>query len=156
MAAAGLFPDLLARLESVNARRRSGAAAHESERSFEREFAAHAQLAVYGSLAPGRANAHELGGLDGRWTDGLVVHGDLVDGGWGAVLGYPALRWRADGPAVAVQLFRSAELAAHWKRLDEFEGEEYRRILVPLFRAGVLVTVANLYAAASAEPSRRS
>jgi gamma-glutamylcyclotransferase (GGCT)/AIG2-like uncharacterized protein YtfP len=154
MAATGLSPELLARLAAVNARRRS-AAVHESERTFEREFAAQEQLAVYGSLAPGRANAHELAGLDGRWTDGLVVHGDLVDGGWGAAIGYPALRWRADGPAVAVQLFRSTELAAHWKRLDEFEGAEYRRILVPLFRAGELFTVANLYEAASTEPARR-
>ena len=38
----------------------------------------------------------------------------------------------------------------HWRSLDEFEGEDYRRILVPLYQEGQFITVANLY-----ETSRR-
>ena len=44
-------------------------------------------LAVYGSLAPGRPNAHQLAALDGRWLPG-TVRGRLVDSGWGVALGY--------------------------------------------------------------------
>ena len=48
------------------------------------------RLATYGSLAPGRPNHHQLDGLEGRWSKGHV-DGLLVDAGWGASLGYPAL-----------------------------------------------------------------
>ena len=32
------------------------------------------------------------------------------------------------GPKVPVQIFTSADLPAHWSRLDTFEGSEYRRV----------------------------
>jgi gamma-glutamylcyclotransferase (GGCT)/AIG2-like uncharacterized protein YtfP len=35
----------------------------------------------------------------------------------------------ADGPAVDVHLFESADLPGHWARLDEFEGHDYRRVV---------------------------
>ena len=85
-------------------------------------------LAVYGTLAPGRPNHHELSGLDGRWRRG-IVRGHLVAEGWGATLGYPALTLDPDGPPVDVQLFVSADLPAHWPRLDAFEGPGYRRVV---------------------------
>jgi gamma-glutamylcyclotransferase (GGCT)/AIG2-like uncharacterized protein YtfP len=87
--------------------------------------AAHHRLATYGTLAPGRPNHHQLDGLDGRWLEGQV-HGTLVDAGWGAGLGYPALMLDAHGPEVGV-LFESADLPAHWSRLDAFEGSGYQR-----------------------------
>jgi hypothetical protein len=46
--------------------------------------------ATYGSLAPGRPNHQQLDGLGGRWFRGHV-RGTLVNAGWGAGLGYPAL-----------------------------------------------------------------
>lgn len=88
--------------------------------------AAHYRLATYGTLAPGRPNHHQLDGLDGRWLQGHI-HGTLVDAGWGAGLGYPALLLDAHGPLVDVQVFESADLPAHWSRLDEFEGSGYQR-----------------------------
>lgn len=71
--------------------------------------------------------------------------------GWGATLGYPAFRPRVGGPAVVVKVLTSPMLATSWPALDHFEGPEYRRILVPVFRPGPaderrLYTVANLYA----------
>ena len=48
------------------------------------------RLATYGTLAPGRPNHHQLDGLEGRWLKGHV-NGMLVEAGWGASLGYPAL-----------------------------------------------------------------
>jgi gamma-glutamylcyclotransferase (GGCT)/AIG2-like uncharacterized protein YtfP len=85
------------------------------------------RLATYGSLAPGRPNHHQLDGLDGRWSRGHV-HGTLVDAGWGAGLGYPALVLDPDGAAVEVHVFESVDLQGHWSRLDDFEGPGYRRI----------------------------
>lgn len=90
--------------------------------------AAACRLAVYGTLAPGRPNHHQLDGLTGRWLSGHV-HGTLVQAGWGASLGYPALTLSSEGAAVDVQVFESTDLPAHWARLDEFEGPGYRRVV---------------------------
>jgi gamma-glutamylcyclotransferase (GGCT)/AIG2-like uncharacterized protein YtfP len=98
------------------------------------------RLASYGSLAPGRVNHHQLAGLKGRWLQGRV-HGKLFEIGWGAALGYLGLILDPSGPAVEVQVFESPDIAAHWARLDEFEGAEYRRVLTGVHTAeGVLST----------------
>src|SRR5215210_786363 len=86
------------------------------------------RLATYGSLAPGRPNHHQLDSLEGRWSEGHV-YGTLVDAGWGASLGYPALILDPDGSAVDVRVFESVDLPAHWSRLDEFEGPRYQRVV---------------------------
>ena len=84
------------------------------------------RLAVYGTLAPGRPNHHQLSDLSGRWMSGSV-RGRLRTGGWGAELGYPGIDLDPDGPAVEVGVLESPDLPAHWARLDEFEGPGYRR-----------------------------
>ena len=117
------------------------------EQEFSLRLGADRGLAVYGSLAPGRSNHNQLQDLRGEWHSGLSVTGDLVDRGWGAGIGYPGLRWSRSGPPVAVELFISDELPRHWARLDEFEGAEYLRIIVPVYSSTSLVTIANLYAA---------
>jgi len=109
-------------------------------------FHAQCRLAVYGSLAPGRSNHHQLQNLRGEWHSGCIVRGELADRGWGAALGYPALRWSKLGPPVPAELLVSDELPEHWLRLDEFEGPEYLRILVPVLSSAGVVAVANLYA----------
>jgi gamma-glutamylcyclotransferase (GGCT)/AIG2-like uncharacterized protein YtfP len=86
------------------------------------------RLAVYGTLAPGRSNHHQLAGLAGDWTHG-VVRGERLAAGWGAGVGYPGLRLDPQGAEVAVQVFTSPDLPAHWARLDAFEGADYRRAL---------------------------
>jgi gamma-glutamylcyclotransferase (GGCT)/AIG2-like uncharacterized protein YtfP len=86
------------------------------------------RLATYGSLAPGRSNHHQLDGLDGRWLNGHV-DGMLVDAGWGASLGYPALVLDPAGSAISVDVFESVDLPAHWARLDAFEGAGYERVV---------------------------
>ena len=87
------------------------------------------RLAVYGSLAPGQSNHDQLAGLRGDWRAG-VVRGRLVASAWGAAEGYPGLRPDPDGPDVAVQVFESEDLPAHWARLDVFEGDAYERVIV--------------------------
>jgi len=86
------------------------------------------RLATYGSLGPGRANHHQLAGLAGHWSMG-VVRGNLVQAGWGADLGYPGLVLDDCGEAVAIDVFASPGLQDHWSRLDAFEGDGYRRVL---------------------------
>jgi len=86
------------------------------------------RLATYGSLAPGRSNHHQLDGLTGRWVAG-EVHGELINAGWAAGLGYPAVILNPDGPAVPVQVFESKDLLDHWPRLDDFEGSGYARVV---------------------------
>lgn len=87
------------------------------------------RLATYGTLAPGRPNHHHLADLQGHWQDGFVI-GTLVEKGWGATLGYPALVLDDAGDQIGVHLFESIDLPDHWSRLDAFEGIEYRRAKV--------------------------
>ncbi len=104
------------------------------------------RLATYGTLAPGRPNHHQLTALSGAWSMG-TIRGRLVVEGWGAALGYPALVLDAGGEAVAVHLFTSPDLPAHWARLDAFEGAEYRRSEVAVETAEGVVS-AWIYLAA--------
>ena len=86
------------------------------------------RLAVYGTLAPGRVNHHQISALAGEWHRG-TVRGKLFASGWGAAVGFPGLILDPLGPVVEVYLFESAELPAHWDRLDEFEGSGYKRVV---------------------------
>ena len=57
------------------------------------------------------------------------VFGTLVEAGWGAGMGYPALVLDPVGSAVSVHIFESVHLLDHWSRLDEFEGPGYQRVV---------------------------
>ena len=105
-----------------------------SDPGYDRDSAANTRLAVYGTLAPGRVNHHQLAGLSGRWRQG-TVRGWLKDAGWGAPLGYLGLVLDSAGPVVEVHLFESPNLPDHWSRLDEFEGAEYRRVVAEVHTA---------------------
>jgi gamma-glutamylcyclotransferase (GGCT)/AIG2-like uncharacterized protein YtfP len=138
--------DALAELNAL----RAGAASRrlqQLEQEFSFRLGADRRLAVYGSLAPGRSNHDQLQALRGEWRPGLSVTGERVDRGWGAGIGYPALNWSPSGPPVAIELFVSDELPRHWPRLDDFEGADYRRIIVPVLAGDRIVSLANLYAA---------
>ncbi len=103
------------------------------------------KLAIYGSLAPGEANHHVIADITGTWRDGFV-RGHVAHVGWGADYGFPALTWDPAGPKVNAKLFVAELLPGHWQRLDRFEGDGYRRILVPVEDAGGVIAVANVYA----------
>ena len=64
--------------------------------------------------------------LRGEWRR-CTINGVLREHG-----GYKILEWRAEGPAVDALLFVSEDLPAYWPVLDEFEGEAYERIAVPI------------------------
>lgn len=103
------------------------------------------RLFVYGTLAPGRPNAHEMDGMVGTWEP-AVARGDLLPDGWGAAAGYPAIVLADDGPEVPGLVFSSADLPAHWERLDEFEGEGYDRVLTKVRLADGQQASAFVYA----------
>lgn len=102
------------------------------------------RLAVYGSLAPTEINHWVIKDIPGTWEIGFV-RGELELQGWGATQGFPAMTWRPDGDKIWVQLFTSAALPQYWTRVDEFEGDDYQRILVPVERPGRRTVVSNIY-----------
>jgi gamma-glutamylcyclotransferase (GGCT)/AIG2-like uncharacterized protein YtfP len=105
------------------------------------------RLAVYGTLAPGKPNHHQLDGLDGVWAAG-VVRGRLINMGWAAADGYPALVLDPHGGTIDVQVFSSKDLPADWSRLDAFEGDDYRRVAVDV-AIGAASVEAWIYVAAA-------
>jgi gamma-glutamylcyclotransferase (GGCT)/AIG2-like uncharacterized protein YtfP len=107
-------------------------------------FNASNHLAVYGTLAPGKPNHYVIADVPGRWLEGYVC-GQLYEEGWGSGVGFPGMTWKPDGPKVGVWLFVSEQLPHHWRRLDDFEGKEYRRSLVPVYQKNRVIAVANIY-----------
>lgn len=87
------------------------------------------RLFVYGTLAPGRANAHMLADVPGKWQP-ATIRGFLCAAGWGAAAGYPGIQPDEQGEPVQGLVFSAPGLAAHWPRLDAFEGGDYRRVAV--------------------------
>src|SRR5687768_13355009 len=105
------------------------------------------KLFSYGSLQPGEQNEHMLHHISGLWRDGFV-HGDVAPTGWGASFGFPVLTpdYTAQKPQVHGKLFTSPGLTDHWDVLDEFEGEDYARLLtVVYFNSPEAITVAYVY-----------
>ncbi len=106
------------------------------------------RLATYGTLAPGRPNAHMLAKIEGQWSVG-TVRGHLVEKGWGSALGFPGIILDAAGPEVQVHVFTSQDMPNHWARLDAFEGDGYRRVPVAVRTRDDQVT-AGIYVLAEA------
>jgi gamma-glutamylcyclotransferase (GGCT)/AIG2-like uncharacterized protein YtfP len=86
------------------------------------------RLFVYGTLAPGRPNAHVLEGVRGTWQP-ATVRGRLLQEGWGAEQGYPGIVLDESAGSVAGHVLTSDALDREWNRLDEFEGMQYQRVL---------------------------
>jgi gamma-glutamylcyclotransferase (GGCT)/AIG2-like uncharacterized protein YtfP len=112
------------------------------------------RLFVYGTLAPGRSNAHVLAPIPGEWEPATVT-GTLVAEGWGAAAGYPGIVLDEHGAEVAGFLFSSDALAEHWRRLDAFEGEGYERVLTTATRRDGTAVEAYVYALAASQPGGR-
>lgn len=112
------------------------------------------RLFVYGTLAPGRPNAHVLADVPGSWAP-ATVRGRLLQEGWGAAAGYPGIVPDESGEAVEGMVFSSEHLAAHGSRVDAFEGDGYERVLVRAkLRDGASVD-AYVYRLSSNAPGRK-
>ena len=95
-------------------------------------------LFVYGSLAPGKVNAHLLEPLVGTWSEARVA-GSLHHVGWAAELGFLGIKLGprsidrldvAEGhdDVVSGFIFESDQLADVWPELDRFEGRDYHPV----------------------------
>jgi gamma-glutamylcyclotransferase (GGCT)/AIG2-like uncharacterized protein YtfP len=96
------------------------------------------RLIVYGSLAPGESNAFILSGLIGEWYR-CTIRGHL-----GRYRGFRSFRYDPQGPEHTAWLLESAELPRILPDLDDFEGEEYERIIIPAEVNGRMV-MAQVY-----------
>lgn len=139
---------VLARVLRATAARRQGGCDVAAEAWLEARFGCSRRLAVYGTLAPGKANATQLAGCPGPWTRGAVT-------GRRAQRRYPVFTFDPAARAVCVQVLESPTLTRQWHRLDAFEGTGYRRILVPVRGPEGSLTVANLYEAVRPVPAGR-
>lgn len=85
---------------------------------------------IYGTLAPGKPNHHLIKDIAGTWHK-AEVKGKLEKDGWGADLGYNGFRHStgADQQVIPAVVLIAEDMHANWKRLDEFEGEGYQRLL---------------------------
>lgn len=101
-------------------------------------------LFVYGTLGPGRPNAHLLENIGGAWQEGYVG-GSLLHKGWGAKMGYPGIVLDDSGNRVQGFLFTSENLHNHWHILDAFEGAEYERVPVEVTTSSGQAVKSSIY-----------
>jgi len=138
--------DALIRLNLLRTRRPADPLAMELlEGAVDALFSASRHLIAYGSLMPGGLNHGLLSDLGGEWRQGWIA-GELLDRGWSAAMSYPALRWCPEGGEVPAWAFISEDLPDHWRRLDDFEGLEYRRIWALFWDEEGRTLVGNMYA----------
>ncbi len=88
-------------------------------------------LFVYGTLGLDRPNEHVLSAIGGTWEE-ASVNGYLKSQGWGAEIGYPGIVLDDKGDEIKGYIFRSDNLDYYWDELDDFEGEEYLRVLTTI------------------------
>jgi len=83
------------------------------------------RLIVYGSLAPGEVNNFLCAGLGGTW-ERCIIRGRM-----GQRYGFKAFTWDPEGEEHSAWLFTSPALPEKFPELDDFEGGEYRRSIIP-------------------------
>lgn len=102
------------------------------------------KLFVYGTLGLGRPNEHILTKIGGVF-ESASIRGTLIEEGWGAEMGYPALVLDSDGDKIEGFIFTSVNLPNHWSYLDDFEGEAYQRVIAEVITEKKLITSAYVY-----------
>ena len=102
------------------------------------------RLFVYGTLCPGKPNEHVLSAIGGTWQE-ASVKGYLKQQGWSAEMGYPGIVLDDTGDEINGYIFCSDKLDYHWDELDEFEGEEYKRVLITVKTSNKCAVEAFIY-----------
>ena len=119
----------------------------EVEKTFIKTYNPEKSLIVYGTLAPNAPNHSVIEHIKGNWQQG-IVRGSLKKKGWGAELGYYGFKHtiQEDQEEIKVFVLLSDELVENWQLLDDFEGNDYRRILAKYELENGQVGVGNIYA----------
>lgn len=114
-----------------------------AERALLKTYRPGQSLIIYGTLAPGRSNHSEVQHIKGEWKKG-IVKGKLLAVGEG----YLAFQHTQTGEEQDIEAFVlfSEEWMDNWPRLDEFEGEDYRRILAKYELNSGEIGIGNIYA----------
>ena len=86
-------------------------------------------LFVYGSLLPGAENEKYLKHIKGSWTK-AYEYGELIND---ANIGYPAIMLIETGAKILGQLLYSDASKKIIKSGDEYEGEEYHRVVTNVY-----------------------
>ena len=105
------------------------------------------KLFIYGSLAPNCPNHHIVSHIDGQWQSG-TVEGHLVHLGWGASMGFPGIIVSdptTPKETVKGMMLTSSQLAENWRMLDDFEGKQYQRVIVPVTLGSGEIQSAYIY-----------
>ena len=102
------------------------------------------RLFVQGTIGPGRPNEHVLNGIGGTWEE-ASVNGYLKPKGWGAEMGYPGIVLDDIGDEIKGYLFCSEDLDDYWGKLDDFEGDEYQRVLITAKTKDKMAVEAYIY-----------
>ena len=96
------------------------------------------RLVIYGTLAPGKPNHNVIADLGGDYRD-CAVHGRISEDD-----GFPHFTWVPSEAVLGAQLFTSKQLPGKWDELDRFEGDGYKRRLIPATTDSGL-SIASIY-----------
>lgn len=114
-----------------------------AEQALVKKYRPDTSLIIYGTLAPGRSNHSEVENIKGEWKKGMVKGKLLTVGD-----GYVAFQHAQTGEEENIEAFVlfSEEWMDNWCCLDEFEGEDYLRILAKYELNNGEIGIGNIYA----------
>ncbi len=96
------------------------------------------KLIVYGTLAPNIPNERLLGDIAGTWQD-CKIRGKIVKRH-----GLEYFKWIQNAGEIDAKMFVSESLSDKLPSIDQFECENYHRILIPA-KVGKHLVIANIY-----------
>jgi len=96
------------------------------------------KLIVYGTLAPDAHNERLLEDIAGTWQD-CKIRGKIIQ-----CHGLKYFKWFPNAGEIDAKMFVSESLSDKLPSIDQFEGEDYHRILIPA-KVGKHLVVANIY-----------
>ena len=97
-----------------------------------------------GLFQKGKQHEDLLKDLNGTWKKGYVF-GKLINIGFGSDYGYPGLKLEKGGSKIFGMVFQSKNLEKKLLKIDEFEGENYKRIISKIFLDDSSEIMAYLY-----------
>lgn len=86
-------------------------------------------LFVYGTLKPGGEAHHFFDRISGSWSDAFCF-GNWIDD---IDIGYPIISLDTKGEKIEGKLFQSNELKKIIKKIDKYEGAEYKRAVAKIY-----------------------